>query len=138
MAADDRDVVSRRRGAQAIENGARLPLAVGPDRVDHGERPAAHRRDVGEIDHHAAPAGEPGIGGDESVEETLDGEQQMAVGVGNRRAIVADAHGRAGEAEPLGDEADVGLRRDAGAFPQRLRQRSEFGVVHQAAFLSAT
>ena len=80
--------------------GAAAGLAVGPDRIDDRDRPAAHRGDVGEVDHHAAPAGEPGVGGDEFVDEAFDGEQQIAVAVRNRGAIVADrnrgaARGRA-------------------------------------------
>ena len=53
---------------------------AGPQRVDHGHRPAAHGGDVAHGDHHAAVAREPGHGGHEVVEEAFDGEQQEADG----------------------------------------------------------
>src|SRR5207237_6228276 len=96
---------------------------IGPDRIDDGDRPSAHRGNVGDVDHGAAPARKPRIAGDEFVHETFDGEQQIAVAVRYRGAVVADrdrvvtrqterlSHRRdvalggdtAGVAEPLGE-----------------------------------
>ena len=53
---------------------------------------AAMSRD---IDHHAAPAGEPWVGGDEGVDEALDRKQEMPVAIRNRGAVVADGNRRA-------------------------------------------
>ena len=130
MAADDRRRHRPRPPPHAVEDGRRGRFALGPDRVDDRERPAAHRRDIGEVDHHAAPSGEPGIGGDKGVDKALDGEQQMAVAVGNRGAIVADRNCGAAQSEAFGDDADIGLGGEAGAVAQPRAPALERGGVH--------
>ena len=97
--------------------------ARAPQGVDHGDRAAAHRGDVAEVDHYPAPAGKARVVRDEGVEEPLDGKQQVAVAVGNRRAIVAVRH--SADLEPPDDGRDVGLVREATAGTDRLGQSGE-------------
>ena len=125
VAADDRDGERFRGGAKAGEDRRGLFAAIRPDRIDDGDRPAAHRGDIRDVDHHPAPAGKPWVGGDEFVDEAFDGEEQVAVAIRDRRAVVADRNRRRRrEAELLGDRPDVGLRGKATRVAQRLRERA--------------
>ncbi len=137
VAADDRNAEGVRGRPHPGQHRACLDIARRPDRVDHGDGPAAHRGNVGDVDHHPAPAGEPGIAGDELVHEAFDGEQQKAVAVGDRGAIVADRDGRrARQTEPLGHGRDVALGFEAAPIAQRRGQLAEGRRArHHAAFL---
>ena len=91
-------------------------LAVAREqRVHHRERPSPHGGDVGKVDHDAAPAGEIRLAHNEGGQEALDGEQQPAVAVRDRGAIVADAHGAAGQSQRFDDGSDVLLVQQADA-----------------------
>ena len=109
MAADHRNGERFGGGAQALQD--RLSGVAGrPDGVYNGDGAAAHGGDVGDVHHDAAPPGEPGIGGDKLIDETFDRQQQVAVSVGDRGAIVADTDGIArGEAQLVRDARDIGL-----------------------------
>jgi hypothetical protein len=64
---------------------------VGPEHVDKRDRPAAHRRDVAEIDHDRAIAGEPGIRRHKTFDHAFGGEQQKpSARIGQRGGVVAD------------------------------------------------
>ena len=117
--------------AEPFEHRGGLVLAIRPHSVDHGERATAHRRYVGDVDHHPAPAGEPRVTGHELIHEALDGEQKVAVAVRDRRAVVAHRHGAGAiEAEARGGEADIGLGLQAVAGAERVGKRAQ----HHAAF----
>ena len=137
VTANDRHAIGFGGRAQPVENSGGVGFAIRPKRIHHRQRPPTHRRDVGEIDHDAAPAGEPGIGGDERVEEAFNSKQQMPIPVRDRRAIVPNRNGGSGESEPFCDDADIRLRRESRACAQRARKLLEFNPVH-AAFLKAT
>ena len=109
VAADDRNAVARRRLLQALEHGPGGRVVRGPERVDHRGRAAAHGRDIAEVDHHAAIAGEPGLGRHEGVDEAFDREKRVAVAVRDRGAVVADRNRRRFEAERRDRTRDIAL-----------------------------
>ena len=104
-----------------------IAFARGPDRIDHRDRPSAHGGDVGDIDHDAAPAGEPRIAGHELVHEAFDGEQQDSrrrPGSRRNRRRPATAES-ARHASRAATAAMSLLRGDAAARPQASRQAVE-------------
>ena len=133
--ADDRHAKNLGGGAQPGQH-RRGRVPIGPHRIHHGHRSAAHRRHIGEIDHHAAPAGKPGIGGDEFVHEPFDGEEQIAVAIRYRGAIIPHRHGTgAGYAEPRGDLANVAFGGQARARPQRSGQGMKVTVARHESMI---
>ena len=137
VTADDRNAIGAGCGPQAVENRLRPLFPLGPDDVDDGKRAPSHRRDVAQIDHHAAPAGEPGIGVDECADEAFGGEEKVPVAIRDRRAIVADRDGALCESEARGDDANVGLGGERRTGLQPLRKRLESPRVHVRLLSSA-
>ena len=90
MSADHGNPVGLRRIFQPASTGAASASPFAQIASTMAIGPSAHRGDVGDIDHGAAPAGEPWIAGDEFVHEAFDGEQQIAIAVGDSSTIVAD------------------------------------------------
>ncbi len=127
VAADHRDAVERGGVGQAGQDRVCGPGLPGPEGVDDGERAPAHGGDVAQVDHDPAIAREVRIVGHEAVEEALDGQQQVPVAVGDRRAIVADRHGRvpAPEPEPPHHRVDVALVADPAGLADLAGQRPD-------------
>lgn len=136
VAADDRHAKGAGCRPHAFQNGCGTCLAIGPDGINHSDRPATHGGDVGDVHHDAAPAGKPGVGGDELVHETFDGKKQMTVAIGQGGAIVADGNPLPLQAESCCDRADILLGGDAAAGGELCRQCLDVARAHaQAAFL---
>ncbi len=114
MAADDRYSIAGCGCPHAGQHGGGTCFAVRPDGIDHRDRPAAHCGDIGNIHHHAAPAGKPRLGRDEFVHEAFDGEKQIAVAVRQGCAVVSHRNVAAGKAKGAADRADIGFRSNAG------------------------
>ncbi|MNR12969.1 hypothetical protein D3C85_1293480 [compost metagenome] len=93
VAANNGHAIGGRRRSHACEDLRRIVQAFAPDRIDHSQRPAAHRVHVADIHHDGAVASEPGHRFDEIAHHALDGEQQVAVRVGNGGTVVANGHG---------------------------------------------
>lgn len=133
--ADDRHAEGFGGRPHTLKDWRCVDFAIRPDRIHHGDRPPTHGRDVGEVHHHPAPSGKPGIGGNELVHEPLDGQQQISVAIRDGRTIVSDGNLLTGQAKPACDRADVLLGGNAAA----LAQASGDGVdiLHHAAFLGS-
>jgi hypothetical protein len=141
MSADDRYAVERGRLGQAGEDRGRRRRVPAPKGVDDRKRAPAHGRHVAEIDHDPAIAGEVRIGGDEAVDEALDGQQQVAVAIGNGGAIVAHRYRgvAVAQSQARNDGIDVALVRDAARIPDLARQGLEIdGRGHHAALRKVT
>ena len=130
VAPDDWRSVSLGRGLHAIEDRRGGGFVLRPDRIDDGDRPAAHRSNVGDVHHHAAPAREPRIGSDEGVDESFDRKQEMPVAIGNGGAVVADWNRRSRKAEARRDDSNLSLGSQAKAVARRLREGVECAGVH--------
>ena len=120
-----------------------MGLVAAPQGVDHGDRASAHGRDVADIDHHPAEAGEIRIGGHEPVHEPFDGEEEVAVAIGNRGAIVAQGHGErtVAQAEPPDHRVDVAFMGEAAPVSEMSRDLGEglyLAHAHAACFRRVT
>ena len=143
VAADDRNAIGRGPGLESCQDRCGQGLVGRPERVDDRDGPPAHGRDVAEIDHDAAIAGEPRVGCDEAVDEAFDCEEQEAVPVRNGGAIVPDRDGLARNAEPAaGREAegfdrsrDIAFAVEAAARADQGREIPQGSVHRHAASL---
>ena len=120
-----------------VSTGAASASLGRPDRIDHGDRPPAHGGNVRDVHHDAAPSGKPRIARDELVHEAFDREQQKAVAVRDRGAIVADRRRRT-RADSPSRAATAAMSRLAAMPAARAQLRGKFGegdgAEHQAAF----
>ncbi len=140
VAADDRYAVGLGPGLQPRQDRHCPGLVGRPERVYDRDGAAPHGGDVAQVDHDAAIAGEPRIGGDEAVDEAFDRKEQEAVPVRNGGAIVADRDGAPGPLEPpagrdserFDRDRDIAFAVEAAARADQGRE-IEQGAIHRHA-----